>query len=297
MEIQLNQDLVRRVDNQSMYNRGTNIQNTANSFYHEFVNEFDNASYNENQKKVYEKRKLVFKEFLERSYSEYLNLSSKFVPIMVAGPSNYPVEKQSKIANKLVDKEQEIFNKIDKFYKNTEKMLKEQIPTEDMIKKYRNGYNEPISSDDPHAKEKLEAKLEYLKEKHEKYKEYNKKARKNGERPLPSYVLSNSNQNMKSIKDRLEQLNKIERLDSTGYYFKDGEVRFDKTDNRVKLFFDTKPNEETRNMLKQNGFKWSPSNQAWQRILTPQAISRTKNLFEDIGSLEINKIADYTMKM
>lgn len=36
---------------------------------------------------------------------------------------------------------------------------------------------------------------------------------------------------------------------------------------RVQLVFDGKPDDETRTLLKRNGFKWAPSQGAWQRQL------------------------------
>lgn len=54
-------------------------------------------------------------------------------------------------------------------------MLKNAYSKDEIILKYKNGYNEPISSDDPLAKEKLEAKLEYLQTKHQSYLDFNKK--------------------------------------------------------------------------------------------------------------------------
>lgn len=36
---------------------------------------------------------------------------------------------------------------------------------------------------------------------------------------------------------------------------------------RIQLLFDGKPCEETRTLLKSYGFKWSPKNMAWQRVL------------------------------
>ena len=38
------------------------------------------------------------------------------------------------------------------------------------------------------------------------------------------------------------------------------------------LFFDEKPTEQQRAQLKANGFKWAPSQDAWQRQLTDNAI-------------------------
>lgn len=41
--------------------------------------------------------------------------------------------------------------------------------------------------------------------------------------------------------------------------------------DRLQLIFDGKPDEETRTILKQNAFKWAPSQTAWQRQLTDNA--------------------------
>lgn len=293
MEIQLNEEFIIRCNNQSMYARGTNIQNTANVLYRDFIDHFENNTYNENQKKIYEDRKNAFKEYLTKAYNEYLRIAVNYVSVNIAGPSNYHYEKMQKVCDKMVNKESDIINNIDKFYNNTEKMLKKSIPLDEMIKKYRNGYNEPISSDDPNAKEKLQAKLEYLEEKHKQFKDYNKKARANGQEQLPPYVLANSNQNIKSVKDRLSLLEKMNNLNKAGYYFSNGEVRFDKEDMRVKIFFDEKPDIDTRQKLKSHAFKWSSTNLCWQRKLTPDSIYITKRMFEDIGNLKITKTYDY----
>ena len=38
--------------------------------------------------------------------------------------------------------------------------------------------------------------------------------------------------------------------------------------DRLQIIFDGKPDRETISKLKSNGFRWSPSNMAWQRQLT-----------------------------
>ena len=40
----------------------------------------------------------------------------------------------------------------------------------------------------------------------------------------------------------------------------------------MQLIFDEKPSEEQRSKLKSWGFRWSPSNKAWQRQLNGNAI-------------------------
>lgn len=41
--------------------------------------------------------------------------------------------------------------------------------------------------------------------------------------------------------------------------------------NRINLYFDGKPEEEVRRVLKSNGFRWSPSFSCWTRQLTNEA--------------------------
>ena len=43
------------------------------------------------------------------------------------------------------------------------------------------------------------------------------------------------------------------------------------TPDAGEILFDGKPDEATRSALKQNGFRWSPRNSAWQRQLTDNA--------------------------
>ena len=43
-------------------------------------------------------------------------------------------------------------------------------------------------------------------------------------------------------------------------------------ENHLQLFFDEKPMEEQRQALKSSGFRWAPSQGAWQRQLTRNAI-------------------------
>ena len=42
-------------------------------------------------------------------------------------------------------------------------------------------------------------------------------------------------------------------------------------DDRLQIIYDGKPDRDTISKLKSNGFRWSPSNMAWQRQLTSNA--------------------------
>lgn len=48
-------------------------------------------------------------------------------------------------------------------------------------------------------------------------------------------------------------------------------VERDMNSNRINLYFEGKPEEEVRRVLKSNGFRWSPSYSCWTRQLTNEA--------------------------
>ena len=51
-----------------------------------------------------------------------------------------------------------------------------------------------------------------------------------------------------------------------------GKVEANREDNRLQIYFEEKPDEKTRETLKENGFRWSPKAGAWQRQLNDNAI-------------------------
>lgn len=154
-----------------------------------------------------------------------------------------------------------------------------------------------ISSDDPDAVEKLEAKLSKLQAAQEEDKALNAYYRKNKtvkgfpgisdeeadrtdrelsemhegiRRPVPSWQLSNRNNEIKRIKDRLAQLRKVDEMEHTEIDFDGGTIITNEEVNRVQILFDEKPNEATRSKLKSYGFRWSPMEHAWQTQRTPR---------------------------
>ena len=159
--------------------------------------------------------------------------------------------------------------------------------------------NRVISSDDPNAIQKMQDKLEMC-EKSQKYmKEVNAYYRKNGtcegfprmeaaraarldesvrqayswdKQPFPSYALTNNSAEIRRLKQRIEKLTVNQEVGFVGWTFDGGEVVANSEENRLQIFFDEKPDEQKRSALKGNGFKWSPSQGAWQRQLNDNAI-------------------------
>lgn len=57
-------------------------------------------------------------------------------------------------------------------------------------------------------------------------------------------------------------------------------------DGRIRFKFDGVPSQEVRNILKSRGFKWSPSNKAWQRQNTPNGVYSAKRVIEELAQYE-----------
>ena len=139
--------------------------------------------------------------------------------------------------------------------------------------------NTAISSDDPEALTKLKTKLEALESQRESIKRLNGLARagklsddKNpktfdGQRmyPTDSYVLSNLGANIRTVKGRIEQLEKRKGRVARRHERLGHEVVENGDLNRLQLHTPGKPSVEARKWLKSHGFRWARSESAWQR--------------------------------
>ena len=92
------------------------------------------------------------------------------------------------------------------------------------------------------------------------------------DKPYPTWALSNNNAEIRRVKERIASLTRQKEDSYTGWDFDGGRVKANTADNRLQIFFDDKPDEETRAALKSNGFRWAPSVGAWQRQLNDNAI-------------------------
>lgn len=86
--------------------------------------------------------------------------------------------------------------------------------------------------------------------------------------PFSSYELTNNNANIKRLESKVKEVGK----GFSGWEFNGGYAEANTELDRLQLFFDERPDEQQRAVLKSNGFKWAPSQEAWQRQLTDNAI-------------------------
>lgn len=206
--------------------------------------------------------------------------------VLICGAGNFPTRKKEKqIA--AWDKNMENFRKADHYL--------------DMLKR---AHTLAVKSDDPEVLDFLRAKLAGLEEAHalmvsaNAYYRKNKTLKgfegipadtmawitrpgvylpggRNGDgsplafygKPFPTYELTNSNANIKRVKQRIEMLEAVKASkpieeEHDGYTYRENAEAM-----RVQLRFDGKPDDETRALLKRNGFRWAPSLGVWQRQL------------------------------
>ena len=218
-----------------------------------------------------------------RKLAENLNqryaIEARVPSILIAGGSNFPVGKKHK-QNAARDRN-----------------MGEYMEIAALLDKIRSTGMGGISADDALAVEKLEAKLEGLKADQESMKAVNAYYRKHKTLegcpgltfeavgklqasmsrdwrkdpvPYPSYMLQNNNANIHRVQQRIDELKN--RSEFASWTFPGGEAKINEEENRLQLFFDEKPTEEQRRALKSGGFRWAPSQGAWQRQLTRNAI-------------------------
>lgn len=169
--------------------------------------------------------------------------------------------------------------------------------------------NRMISSDDPEAGEKIEAKIARLQRDVESMKLANKlirAAKGNREKAIaaliaagfpptnaetlltpnsfgdlgfPSFKLTNTGAEIRRLQKRVKALEHIETLAAQPDE-QIGDVTLREENNRTQLLFPGKPAAELRESLKSHGFRWAPSTGAWQRISSLQARKHAKLIAE-----------------
>lgn len=218
--------------------------------------------------------------------------------VMISGAGNFPVKKKEKQIQAW-ENNHKFFNEVQEILKKMESVL------------YG---NEMILSGDEDAIEKLEEKLENLKSNQERMKSANKAIRmkdvekgdgllKNmgyteeqisnlrtpdycGRVGHPDYLLRNNNANIHRIEQRLKNLKATKEkgtTESENQFFK---VVENTEFMRLQLFFDGKPDQKVRDILKNNGFKWAPSSSAWQRQLTNNSRYALERVIDQLQELQ-----------
>jgi hypothetical protein len=166
-----------------------------------------------------------------------------------------------------------------------------------------------VSSDDPDAVAKLQAQLGALEQRQEMMRKVNALVRKRdraglgamgfdesridslfapdfaGRIGFADYHLKNNNANIRRVKARIAalglQAQRVDQEEDAGAF----KIRHDTSENRVMLVFPGKPDQAVRDLLKRWGFRWSPTNGAWQRHLNNAGIAAAASVRDALAAV------------
>jgi hypothetical protein len=223
--------------------------------------------------------------------NSYLQAHSRVMSPHVTGPSNFPTRQNQKRGD-TADKRRDEWLA---YIKRTKDRLRKTYDPRLIAKA-------PISADDDDAIERLQMKIAKAEDFQALMKKANAIIRKKkltddekvsaladldiaessarklllpdftGKPGFPSYKLTNNNANIRRMKKRVEQLEKERSREPVPDYMIGDVTVSENTDlNRLQLFFPGKPPDEMRKKLKANGFRWAPTQGAWQRQLNDNA--------------------------
>lgn len=237
-------------------------------------------------------------ERYSRKMADFINrdcaIGARCPSVMISGAGNFPVKNHQK-QMAAWEKNNEKLEEIQKIRSRIQRLTHE---------------SGVIRSDDDDAIGKLERKLDKLKHDQDLMREANKAIRMKdteaGDKKLkelgfsderikdlrapdfcgrigfPPFYLQNNNANIHRVEGRIAELKRTAEKGSSEIQTDLFRVVENVEAMRLQLFFDDKPEPEVRTVLKEHGFRWAPSQGAWQRQLTDNAKFALKQITEKL---------------
>lgn len=233
---------------------------------------------------------------LAEYYNDYYRNEASCPSVLICGAGNFPVKKK-----KRQNSRRETLHNTWEYLENYLRKIEDILTNK-----------QPIKSGDGDAIEKLTAKIEQLEKEHRLHLEANRHYKKNGtlkgfdgleekeaaeiedfikRNPIfPPFFTNNETANIRRYKERLKNLMEEKETGTTEQSESNGENNrlFTAVENkeimRLQILFGGIPPVAARDILKRNGFKWSPKNKAWQRQLTDNARYTYKSIKESLIS-------------
>ena len=235
-----------------------------------------------------------YREKMKGLYRDLLAKESRVLSSMITGGARFPVEANRK-------KMGYADNARTKFLEFQEKALQK-------MRNELDPHDTSIKSNDMDAIAKLQSKLDAQTKAHEMMKQANVIMRsKDGvvekssklkalgfsdkaiaqigkDGGFESFALANSTQRINQTKGRITELKRLEEKEKEGkastLLYDGAKVDENIPTKRAQIFFDEIPSESVRSDLKKRGFRWSKTEGAWQRILTPDAMRAAKEIID-----------------
>ena len=191
-------------------------------------------------------------------YNKLFSIEMRCPSIMIAGGSNFPVRKKEKQVAAL-DKHYALYGELQDYKEKIKKLasssniIKSSFRKHGTLKGYGDGEYDNVTIDNMYGV------------------------------PFPSYCLTNNNAKIRTAKQRLKELEEA-KASAHGEDIETGIEGIKIVENteamRIQLIFDDKPSAEVRDVLKSNGFRWSPKFAAWQRHLNSNGKYAVKKVLE-----------------
>lgn len=217
-------------------------------------------------------------------YNKEASIGTRCPSVMISGGSNFPVRKK--------EKQVAAWEANHQYYQETQAIL-------GRIRSIAAG-KDIIQADDPDALQKLRDKLEKRQRHQALMKAANAAIRLKdtfagderlselgfsaqeiqelrtpdfcGRVGYPAWQLSNNNAEIRRLTARIKKLEEVKAAPAAEPEQHDGFRVVENTDAmRLQIIFEDKPDADTRALLKSEGFRWAPSQSAWQRQLTDNA--------------------------
>lgn len=99
------------------------------------------------------------------------------------------------------------------------------------------------------------------------------------------YALRNNLAKIKDTEAKLKRHTAMASQEDTEKEYPWGTLRTDYSDERYRFIFDGKPAQEVIDLMKQNAFKWSRANMAWQRQITPNSRYAVGRMVEKLNDM------------
>ena len=102
---------------------------------------------------------------------------------------------------------------------------------------------------------------------------------------FPAYALQNNLAKIKDTEAKIRRHQSMAECENEEMEYPWGTLRADYDDERYRFIFDGKPSQEVISLMKQNAFKWSRQNMAWQRQITPNSRYAVKRMIEKLNEM------------
>lgn len=310
--LELDANAISAANAASQFDAGSVLAREAQSVYESGLADLEPCQeWTQAQHEYAVRRAVEWRDLVQKAYNDIIRRRASWMPWTVCGPARYNQRKNDAKADAQMNAKKEWSEKFSRFRANSIQQLVNLRPAADQIARYRNGSDtSAISADDPLALEKLTARIDYLKEEHTRNLELNKHYRKyNTMRGAPGIddanadkldaelaelpkcmrcigFSSNETANIRRLEERRATLEKARAAaaeHNAPKTFDGFRIEQDADANRVRIFFDDKPDEETRAMLKSNGFRWSPNAGAWQRQLNANGLHAARRVADALA--------------